>query len=591
MNIVCIFLFAFVLLTSVEGVCAQDKLNSHQLNLTDEHNLPAFINKWSSVRFEHGISSKDVLIWFMVVFIVVSGIILLFIFWNKSLKKQVLERTAELTVEIHERIQAQEATRISEQRFKQVIENAQEWVWEVNVEGLYTYSSPIVEKILGYTPDDIVGKKHFYDLFCPEKREAYKASAFSVFGQKQAFMLFENLNIHKNGKLVWVLTTGMPILDKHGELCGYRGTDTDVTERKLAEEKLRKSESKYRMLLENLPQKIFLKDAHSTYISCNKNYARDLGIMPQEIAGKIDYEFFPREIADKYRDDDKRILESGQVEGFEEQYMLDGKMTWVSISKTPVRNDRGTVTGILGSFLDITEQKQAENKLQKYQQRLKSLAVQLTLAEEQERRRIAANLHDNIGQSLVFSRIQLSGLRDLVSNEKSKELIDELSQTLLHIIRDTKELLFELSSPLLYEVGLSAAISQWLSEQIAGKHGLETEFIDHSSQRFQGKDMNMILFRNIRELLINVVKHAHAKKVIVSFENHQDDLIITVQDDGIGFTFEPEIKTLNTEAGFGLFSIQERMEDVGGSLKIDSEIGQGCKAILTVPFNAGSTIT
>jgi signal transduction histidine kinase len=249
---------------------------------------------------------------------------------------------------------------------------------------------------------------------------------------------------------------------------------------------------------------------------------------------------------------------------------------------------------ISGMVMDITERQLSEQKIQAYQHRLKSLGIQLTLAEEQERRRIAAELHDNIGQSLVFSRMQLASLRSQTSNEKSVKLIDELSQSLLHIIQDTKELLFELSSPLLNEIGLSAAISHWINEQIVRKHGLETEFIDHSAKSSKNKEMNLILFRNIRELLINVVKHAQAKKVIVRFENDSDNsdnpddldnLIITVLDDGIGFNFDPEAKILKPKTGFGLFSIYERMDDVGGSLQIESETGKGCKAILTAPLN------
>ena len=278
------------------------------------------------------------------------------------------------------------------------------------------------------------------------------------------------------------------------------------------------------------------------------------------------------------------LKKQGKVDNFEAETITHtGRRIFVLFS---ARLDDGHISGMV---MNITKRKLSEQKVQQYQHRLKTLGLQLTLAEEQERRRIAAGLHDNIGQSLVFSRMQLASLRSQTSNEKSVELIDELSQSLLHIIQDTKELLFELSSPLLYEIGLSAAISHWISEQIVLKHGLETEFIDHSAKKPQNKEIKLILFRNIRELLHNVVKHAHAKKVIVRFENCKDKLIIIVQDDGIGFSFEHELKKLKQKTGFGLFSIYERMDDVGGSLKIESETNKGCKAILTVPLNVRQT--
>ncbi|MBN1456923.1 MAG: response regulator [Sedimentisphaerales bacterium] len=128
-----------------------------------------------------------------------------------------------------------------QKRFKDVVENTEEWIWEVDVNGLYTYSSPIIEGILGYTPNEIVGKKHFYDLFCPQKQAELKKAAFEAFSKKQAFRNFVNLNIHKNGQQVWVSTSAIPILGSEGNLIGYRGADVNITERVKAEEALKQA--------------------------------------------------------------------------------------------------------------------------------------------------------------------------------------------------------------------------------------------------------------------------------------------------------------------------------------------------------------
>ena len=139
-----------------------------------------------------------------------------------------------------ERKRAEEALRQSEERFRQVAENVGDFIWEVDANGLYRYTSPSVEKILGYRPDELVGKKHFYDLFVPEVREELKAAAFNAFAAKQSFRGFPNPNLSKEGKVVHLETSGAPVLDAAGNLAGYRGADTDVTERKRAEEELRK---------------------------------------------------------------------------------------------------------------------------------------------------------------------------------------------------------------------------------------------------------------------------------------------------------------------------------------------------------------
>ncbi|MBU1152641.1 PAS domain S-box protein [bacterium] len=130
----------------------------------------------------------------------------------------------------------------SEERFSQVAESADEWIWEVNADGLYTYASPIVEKILGYKPEEIVGKKHFYDFFAPNIRVEFKKAAMDAFDRKETFTGFVNPNVHKNGNLVILKTSGLPILDEKGILLGYRGADADITEQKQMEEKIIKAE-------------------------------------------------------------------------------------------------------------------------------------------------------------------------------------------------------------------------------------------------------------------------------------------------------------------------------------------------------------
>ncbi len=112
----------------------------------------------------------------------------------------------------------------SEQRFHDIAEHAKEWIWEVDANGKFTYSSSVVEKILGYTSEEVVGK-HFYDFFHPDEKEVLKQEAFEVFAAKMPFTEFINRNNDKNGMSVWLATSGIPILDENGELLGYRGAD------------------------------------------------------------------------------------------------------------------------------------------------------------------------------------------------------------------------------------------------------------------------------------------------------------------------------------------------------------------------------
>jgi PAS domain S-box-containing protein len=139
----------------------------------------------------------------------------------------------------------------------------------------------------------------------------------------------------------------------------------DIVERERIEAILRESESKYRALIENIPQKILAKDRNSVYVSCNRNYVRDLNATPDEIVGKTDYDLFPRELAERYRADDKKVMESGQTEELEESNTVNEVESWIRTIKTPIRDDKNDVVGVLGISWDITERKQAEEERRK----------------------------------------------------------------------------------------------------------------------------------------------------------------------------------------------------------------------------------
>jgi PAS domain S-box-containing protein len=162
--------------------------------------------------------------------------------------------------------------------------------------------------------------------------------------------------------------------------------------RRHTKQAFRESENYYRTLVENLPQKIFLKDKNSVYLSCNENYSRDLKIRPDEITRKTDYDFYPRELAKKYRTDDKRIIESGKTEDIEERYIQDGKEVIVHTVKTPIKDKRGKIIGVLGIFWDITKQKSAEDDLRKYREQPEEMVekrtAELKMVNEQLQREI-----------------------------------------------------------------------------------------------------------------------------------------------------------------------------------------------------------
>ncbi len=165
-------------------------------------------------------------------------------------------------------------------------------------------------------------------------------------------------------------------------------------ERQKGIEALRASENRYRTLLENFPQKIFLKDKNSVYVLCNPSYAADLKIKPEEISGRTDYEFFPKEWAEKYTSDEKRIMSTGRSETINENYVHEGQTFRAHMIRTPVRDERGDITGILGIFEDITEQERAEEKYRIQLEELTSKrAAELQMVKGQLQQEITERQH------------------------------------------------------------------------------------------------------------------------------------------------------------------------------------------------------
>jgi len=282
-----------------------------------------------------------------------------------------------------------------------------------------------------------------------------------------------------------------------------------------------------------------------------------------------------------------KAIREGVVVSLENHNLMtrNGAKTPIDDSIAPIKDDNGNITGVVLVFRDATDRKKAENNLLEYQAKLKSLASVLTIIEERERRYIAAELHDQIAQSLVVSKMELEMLRESASSGELRRTLGKICNTLGQAIQDTRSLMFELSSPVLNELGLETAVAEWLDEEIQEKHGIKSQFEDDGQPKPLDDDLRALMFRNVRELLLNVVKHAHAHKVKVSIRRVGNQICVSVEDDGIGF--DPG-KVVATEAraggGFGLFGIQERLEILGGHIEIDSVPGHGANITLMAPL-------
>ena len=232
-----------------------------------------------------------------------------------------------------------------------------------------------------------------------------------------------------------------------------------------------------------------------------------------------------------------------------------------------------------------TERKKAESKLINYQNQLKSLASQITLSEERERRRLADSLHDEIGQQLFGMKIKLEMLKDSLSSTEDAKTLDNLLNTIKQVINHTRFLNIELSPPILYELGFEKAL-EWLVEQAHKKYDIRVTLKNDNQEKPLDDDAKIFLYQAVRELITNVAKHAQIKNASISIKKDNSNIRICVEDNGVGFTHPNKSSSDDKIEGFGLFRISERLDQLGGQVEIESQPNRGTQVTLVAPLSS-----
>lgn len=243
---------------------------------------------------------------------------------------------------------------------------------------------------------------------------------------------------------------------------------------------------------------------------------------------------------------------------------------------------------------EIKKRKSVEKELRKHRDHLeqlveertadlRSLAHELSLVEERQRRKIATYLHDDISQALALAAVKLQSAREEKSISNIAKAMKDVEEIIENTNEKTRSLTFEISPPILYDMGLEPAL-EWLTGQFSKKHSIECAFSCDRQQKPMHDDTSVILFQSVRELLTNAAKHARASKIRVSISKDDNVIRIEVKDNGIGF--DPKMlkqKTTKNE-GFGLFNLKERLRHMRGKLEISSTVGRGTSVALVAPL-------
>ena len=330
---------------------------------------------------------------------------------------EIRQRVIELEASAIAHREVAQVLQESEQRFRQVAESSGEFIWEVDANGLYTYANPVVEEMLGYRPEELIGKKHFYDFFDPDMRDTLKKTAFEVFAKKATFRNFINPNVHKNGNKAILETSGSPILDNKGNLLGYRGSDKDITERKKAEDALRISEEKFRTVADFTYDWEDWLDPDGKYIYVSPSCEWISGYTPDEFIADPDL------VLKITHPDDRDLVTKhfhetlhGSIHVHDIDFRIitrSGETRWISHYCQLAYGKDGNFLGRRGSSRDITKRKEKEKELRQLTDKLKRFNVELLAMNDQ--------LESEIGARLKTEK----ALRE--SEERYKKMVDAVT--------------------------------------------------------------------------------------------------------------------------------------------------------------------
>ncbi len=521
------------------------------------------------------------------------------------------ERIAELNRELGLRAQELqslvERLRESEAKIKLITNSLPILIAYVDAEQRYQFNNLSYEQWFGQPLKSITGRP-IREVVGEAAYEQVRPHIELVMSGKEQH--FEALIHYEKLGSKHVDVTYMPDRAPFGEVRGFFVMVNDVTERRLVEEAFKDQLNLVNTITDNTPSCLLMMDAQGVGTFANPATALITGYEPEELIGKVLHDVIRH--ASSRRSPfhaaaspfDRVLLPPESIRGYEDEFLhKDGHTYPVRCAIRPILKD-GMPVGTVLEIQDITKEKRAEQALREFsgqleqrvkqrteelvrsQARLRALATELNLSEQRQRRRLSEDLHDYLAQLLVFARLKLNQAKRAGLATFSARFIAEADDTLTQALTYTRSLIAELSPPVLRDFGLLVAL-QWLTDQMR-RHELKVSLERHVEDVSVPEEQAVLLFQSVRELLINVSKHAGTDRAVVTVSEADGMLCIDVKDEGRGFEMD-EAQTADNNAAppsshYGLFSIRERMCAMGGDFDLTSAPGHGTRATLVLPL-------
>lgn len=449
-------------------------------------------------------------------------------------------------------------------------------LWDWNLQTRELYVSELFLEMTGYQREEFTNNMARIPKYIhPEDLDQVRAKFTDyIEGRLERCTTEMRFRFH-DGEYHWVESRALVTRDANGRPLRLVGSLSDISEKVLAEEE--------RDRLFNLSvDMLAIVGFDGGFHQLNPAWVRVLGWSRDDILAENLLHFIhPQDL--EIMAGALEVLTTGDpVRGVESRFRCrDGSYRWLSWASFPYPEHEL----IFSVVRDVTEQKEAENKLLEYQDRLRSLSSQLALVEDRQRQQLATAIHDGLAQQLFGVRAQVTLLKYPDKLDDYQAVVTETLRILDETMKEARNLSFELFPPVLHEVGLEAALS-WLAHQFKLRTGLPCTVSVEGEGEELPDDLRAMAYQSVRELLNNVYKHAEATEVAISLNHVPEYLTILVDDNGVGFEISPDHTPRISEAtGFGLFSIRERLRSVGGRMLVDSRPGKGCRVFLSIRRN------
>ena len=478
--------------------------------------------------------------------------------------------------DITERKRSEATLRESEERFRNMADTAPVLIWVSGPDRLCTFFNKVWLEFTGRSMQQELGNGWLEGVH-PDDRDRCTATYSAAFDAHRRFRMEYRLR-RADGEYRWILDDGTPRFTSGGTFAGFIGSCVDITEKRCAEEERQKFVS----LADRSLEFVGMCDVDFRPFFLNPAGLRLVGLDNLEAACQVkvqDY-FFPEDQPFITNEFFPRVLREGhgQVE-IRFRHFKTGEAIWMIYNVFSIFDARGVTVGWATVSINLTERKRAERALQQSQKELRALAGRLINAEEQERKRISRELHDDLSQKLALLAFDTGSL--ILSPphtlEEMKEPLRNLRAQVVQLSQDVRKLSHQLHPSILEDLGLSAALRE-LCDEFSAREGLEVAF-EQESMPILPVEVASCLYRVAQEALHNVSKHARATQVRLKMNGSPEGVQLCIRDTGVGF----DLQDLS-RPGLGIVSMKERVDLVHGEFSVQSQPGQGTTVRIFVPL-------